>query len=120
MYIQMGIQLILEEAAAASPYRLTGKPYLPFRGVAGHVEQDCVYRIPSLTPCASLKGIPTPIATGPQKEKTITHSISHRRGRFMLLYNNIFSIFTIYTSCYCISWSNINNGGPTIGDCEIL
>lgn len=116
----MGIQLILVEAAAAFPYRLTGKPYLPFRGVAGHVEQECVCKFPSLTPCAASKGIPTTVATGPQTEKTITHTISHRRGRFMLLYNNIFSIFTIYTSCYRISWSNINNGGPTTGDCEIL
>lgn len=35
MYIQMGIQLILEEAAAASPSHLTGKPFLLTRGVTG-------------------------------------------------------------------------------------
>lgn len=56
MYIQMGIQLILEEAAAASPYHLTGKPLLPFRVVAGHVQRECLYKIPSLTPVCCLKG----------------------------------------------------------------
>lgn len=51
MYIQMRMQLILEEAAAASQYPPTGKPY-PSRGVAGYVVRECVYKAPQLTPCA--------------------------------------------------------------------
>lgn len=119
MYIQMGMRLILEEAAAASQYRPTGKPY-PSRGVAGFVVRECVYKAPQLTPCAVSKGIPTTIATGPQTAKTVAHTISHRRRRFMLLSYIIFPFFTICASYNRFSWSNINNGGSTIGDCEIL
>lgn len=120
MYIQMGIQLILEEAPAASPYHLTGKNFPALQRACWHVQRELVYKIPLLTSCASLKGIPTTIAAGPQTEKTITHTISHCRGRFMLLYNSFFSFFTIYSSYYRISWSPIKYGGPTIGDREIL
>lgn len=115
----MGMRLILEEAAAASQYRPTGKPY-PSRGVAGFVVRECVYKAPQLTPCAVSKGIPTTIATGPQTAKTVAHTISHRRRRFMLLSYIIFPFFTICASYNRFSWSNINNGGSTIGDCEIL
>lgn len=55
MYIQMGIQLILEEAAAASPYHLTGKPFLPIRGGAG-MRSENVFTKPFTDTVCCLKG----------------------------------------------------------------